>query len=38
MMNITDNKNPFSLFKEWLVEAEEHEPINPNAMALATSR
>ncbi len=37
MMNITDNKNPISLFKEWLVEAKEQEPINPNAMALATS-
>ena len=36
MMKITDNKNPIALFKEWLLEAEKREPINPNAMALAT--
>jgi len=27
---------PFSLFKDWLEEAERHEPVNPTAMALAT--
>ena len=27
---------PFALFKDWLTEAERHEPINPNAMALAS--
>lgn len=27
---------PFSLFHDWFVEAEKHEPNDPNAMALAT--
>ncbi|MGZ3411461.1 MAG: pyridoxamine 5'-phosphate oxidase [Xanthobacteraceae bacterium] len=27
---------PFRLFGEWLAEAEKSEPVNPNAMALAT--
>jgi pyridoxamine 5'-phosphate oxidase len=27
---------PFSLFKDWLEEADRHEPVNPTAMALAT--
>lgn len=27
---------PFALFKVWLNEAERHEPVNPNAMTLAT--
>ena len=28
---------PISLFKEWLLEAERSEAVNPNAMALATA-
>lgn len=28
--------DPFSLFEEWLAEAEAHEPNDPNALALAT--
>jgi pyridoxamine 5'-phosphate oxidase len=30
-------KDPIVLFGEWLREAEQHEPNDPNAMALATS-
>jgi pyridoxamine 5'-phosphate oxidase len=37
MMSIPENKNPIELFKDWLVEAEAMEPLNANAMALATS-
>ncbi len=36
-MTITKNDNPIELFREWLTEAEASEPVNPNAMALATS-
>jgi len=36
-MNINENKNPIAFFKKWLVEAEAIEPLNSNAMALATS-
>jgi len=36
-MSITETENPIALFKEWLGEAEAREPINPNAMALATA-
>jgi pyridoxamine 5'-phosphate oxidase len=32
----TDTAEPFRLFAEWLAEAGEHEPNDPNAMALAT--
>jgi len=31
-----DTAEPFRLFSEWLAEAGEHEPNDPNAMALAT--
>lgn len=31
-----DAAEPFRLFSEWLAEAGEHEPNDPNAMALAT--
>ena len=37
MLNIPESKNPIALFKKWLVEAEALEPLNFNAMALATS-
>jgi pyridoxamine 5'-phosphate oxidase len=29
--------DPFALFADWLAEAEQHEPNDPNAMALATA-
>src|ERR1700738_3503721 len=34
--DFTDAEEPFSLFARWMAEAETHEPIDPNAMALAT--
>jgi pyridoxamine 5'-phosphate oxidase len=33
---LADAADPFLLFSEWLAEATEHEPDDPNAMALAT--
>jgi len=33
---VTDNKDPIDEFKQWFAEAEKAEPINPNAMTLAT--
>ncbi len=33
---LADAADPFLLFSEWLAEATEHEPNDPNAMALAT--
>ncbi len=36
-MTITESEDPISLFREWLGEAEASEPVNPNAMALATA-
>lgn len=36
-MTITEIEDPIKLFREWLAEAEESEPVNPNAMSLATS-
>jgi len=36
-MTITMNTEILNQFKEWLGEAEEKEPNNPNAMSLATS-
>jgi pyridoxamine 5'-phosphate oxidase len=36
-MAITETEDPIALFKEWLGEAEAQEPLNPNAMALATA-
>jgi len=36
--NITfEDKKPIDLFRQWLTEAEGKEPVNPNAMALATA-
>ena len=36
--NITfEDENPIALFKQWFAEAEQAEPVNPNAMALATA-
>jgi pyridoxamine 5'-phosphate oxidase len=34
--DFADAPEPFRLFGEWLGEAEKSEPVNPNAMALAT--
>jgi pyridoxamine 5'-phosphate oxidase len=34
--NLADATDPFSLFAEWLAEATESEPNDPNAVALAT--
>jgi len=36
-MTITEDKDPIEEFKDWLAEAEASEPVNPNAMALATA-
>lgn len=36
MGDFTDASEPFSLFADWLGEAEASEPNDPNAMALAT--
>ncbi len=36
-MAVTESKDPIAEFKAWLAEAEAAEPVNPNAMALATS-
>lgn len=36
-MTVTETKDPIAEFKDWLADAEKAEPINPNAMALATS-
>jgi pyridoxamine 5'-phosphate oxidase len=35
-MGFTEREEPFSLFAEWLKDAETSEPNDPNAMALAT--
>ena len=35
-MNASDHPDPISLFREWLTEAEQSEPNDPNAMTLAT--
>lgn len=35
-MHIDRNTDPFALFKQWLTEAEQTEPNDPNAMTLAT--
>lgn len=37
VMTVTEIKDPIAEFKDWLAEAEAGEPVNPNAMALATS-
>jgi pyridoxamine 5'-phosphate oxidase len=36
VMTVTATKDPIAEFKAWLAEAEASEPVNPNAMALAT--
>jgi len=36
-MGFTERNDPFSLFGEWLKEAEKSEPNDANAMALATA-
>lgn len=35
-LNLNETIDPFALFARWLSEAEEREPNDPNAMALAT--
>jgi pyridoxamine 5'-phosphate oxidase len=35
-MGFTEREEPFALFGEWLKDAEQSEPNDPNAMALAT--
>jgi pyridoxamine 5'-phosphate oxidase len=35
--NFTQASEPFALFAQWLAEAGEKEPNDPNAMALATA-
>jgi len=37
VMTVTATKDPIAEFKAWLAEAEASEPVNPNAMALATA-
>lgn len=37
VMTFTATKDPIAEFKAWLAEAEASEPVNPNAMALATA-
>jgi pyridoxamine 5'-phosphate oxidase len=34
--DFTGASNPFALFETWMAEAEKSEPVDPNAMALAT--
>lgn len=36
-MTELEHNDPFALFEQWYAEAREHEPSDPNAMALATS-
>src|SRR4029078_8710819 len=35
--DFTENSEPFALFAEWMAKAETSEPVDPNAMALATT-
>lgn len=37
VMSVTATKDPIAEFKDWLGKAEATEPVNPNAMALATT-
>jgi pyridoxamine 5'-phosphate oxidase len=37
VMTVAATKDPIAEFKAWLAEAEASEPVNPNAMALATA-
>ena len=34
--DFTGASDPFALFETWMAEAEKSEPVDPNAMALAT--
>lgn len=36
-MSVLDESNPFALFAAWMKEAEQSEPNDPNAVALATA-
>ncbi|HEX9703223.1 MAG TPA: pyridoxamine 5'-phosphate oxidase [Rhodospirillales bacterium] len=36
-MSVTETKDPIAEFRDWLADAEASEPVNPNAMALATT-
>ncbi|HJN23138.1 MAG TPA: pyridoxamine 5'-phosphate oxidase [Rhodospirillales bacterium] len=36
-MTATTSKDPIALFRDWLIDAEESEPNDPNAMTLATA-
>ncbi|HEB79008.1 MAG TPA: pyridoxamine 5'-phosphate oxidase [Rhodospirillales bacterium] len=36
-MSFSADQDPITLFKEWFAEAERSEPINPDAMTLATA-
>jgi pyridoxamine 5'-phosphate oxidase len=35
--DFTENSEPFALFADWMAKAETTEPVDPNAMALATT-
>jgi pyridoxamine 5'-phosphate oxidase len=35
--SLTAHDDPYVLFREWFAEAERHEPVDPNAMTLATA-
>lgn len=35
--DFTENSEPFALFADWMAKAEACEPVDPNAMALATA-
>jgi pyridoxamine 5'-phosphate oxidase len=35
--DLTEAEDPFALFKDWFAAAQKSEPINPDAMALATA-
>jgi len=37
VMSVTETKDPIAEFRDWLADAEASEPVNPNAMALATT-
>ena len=34
--DFSEATEPVALFARWMAEAESHEPVDPNAMALAT--
>ena len=35
-MTVTTDRDPIDLFNEWMKEAEQKEPNDPNAMSVAT--